>query len=98
MQSKEKQNNIVIIDKLPSNMVKEAIIVLRREYNFEAISNKRLKENIIKEAEDVILNFVKESEKEKEKKEIMKIKRRYKVSKIINYLMILCLIILFVLL
>ena len=34
MQSKEKQNNILVINKFPSNLVKEAIIVLKKEYHF----------------------------------------------------------------
>lgn len=94
MKSKEKQNNIVIINNLPSNMVKEAIIVLRREYNFENTYNKKFKENIVKEAENVIIDFIKDSEREKEKKETIKIKRKYKISKGINYFTISCLLLL----
>lgn len=84
MESKEKLNNIVLLNKLPSNIIKEAIIVLKREYNFENLENKNLKENIIKEAEDVINDFIKEQEKRKNEKEIRRIQRRYKISKFLN--------------
>ena len=94
MKSKEKFNNIVVLNKLPSNMVKEAIIVLRREYNFENIQNKQMKENIVKEAEDVLLNYIKNNKKEKNKKEIQKIKQKYKIGKLINIFLILVIIVL----
>lgn len=97
MKSKEKVNNIIILNKLPSNMVKEAIIVLRREYNFENIKNKNIKENIVREAEDVILDFIKESEKEKDKKHFLKLKQKYKACKCIICILSFILIISFLL-
>lgn len=85
MQSKEKQKSIVVLDKLPSNMIKEAIIVMQKEYDFENICNKKMKENIVKEAEEVILELIKKAEYEKEKKKVEFLIKKYKISKIINY-------------
>ncbi len=89
MKSKEKLNNIVILNKLPSNLVKEAIIVLNREYNFENNESDNLKENIIEEAEDVISDFIKQQNKKDGQQEITNIQKRYKRSKYLNMFLIL---------
>lgn len=91
MKSTEKVNNVIVLNKLPSNIIKEAIIVLRREYNFETIKNKNMKENIIREAEDVILDFIKESENEKDRKKILKLQKKYQICKYIIGVLVLSL-------
>lgn len=53
MVSKEKQNSVLILDKLPSNIVKEAIIILSKEFDFEYDYNKSIKENVINEGRSV---------------------------------------------
>ena len=85
MQSKEKQNNILVINKFPSNLVKEAIIVLKKEYDFENVYNKKMKENVVKEAEDTILEFIKNSEYEKETGRLYRLRKKYILSKLINF-------------
>ena len=80
MISKEKQNSILILDKLPSNIVKEAIIILSKEFDFEYDYNKPIKENVINEAEEVILDFIKKIEYEREKKSVGLLKKKYKTS------------------
>ena len=85
MQSKEKQNNILVINKFPSNLVKEAIIVLKKEYDFENIYNKKMKENVVKEAEDTILEFIKKSEYEKEKGRLSRLEKKYLLSELMNF-------------
>ena len=96
MVSKEKQNSILILDKLPSNIVKEAIIILSKEFDFEYDYNKAIKENVINEAEEVILDFIKKIEYEREKKSVGLLKKKYKISKlIILFLLFITIILLF---
>ena len=77
MKNKEKLSNIVVINNFPSNMIKEAIIIFKKENNFELLENEKIKNNIIEEAEDTIIDYIKKSEY----REYKVLKNKYKVLK-----------------
>ena len=81
MKNKEKLNNIVVINNFPSNIVKEAIIKFRKENNFELLDNEKTKSNIIEEAEDTIIDYIKEAQNKMEYRDYIRLKRRYKILK-----------------
>ena len=89
--------NIVILKDLPSNIVDEAIVVLK---NNELIKNKQLIENgqnkklknknkdyIVKEAENVIVNYISNIEKQKNKKSLEELENKYKQLKLISMML-----------
>ncbi len=75
----EKMRNIVILKDLPSNIVEEAIVVLKENKNIKKLeyidykkdtkftSKKTEKNYIIKEAEMLVSNYISELETKKEK-------------------------------
>ncbi|MCI8965002.1 MAG: hypothetical protein HFJ43_01400 [Clostridia bacterium] len=81
MKNKEKLSNIVVINNFPSNMIKEAIIIFKKENNFELLENEKIKNNIIEEAEDTIIDYIKKSENKAEYREYKVLKNKYKVLK-----------------
>jgi len=89
--------NIVVLKNLPSNIVDEAIVVLK---NNELIKNKQLIENgqnkklknknkdyIVKEAENVIVNYISNIEKQKNKKSLEELENKYKQLKLISMML-----------
>ena len=89
--------NIVVLKNLPSNIVDEAIVVLK---NNEIIKNKELVENgqnkkvknknkdyIVKEAENVITSYINNIEKQKNKKSLEELENKYKQLKLISMLL-----------
>jgi len=89
--------NIVILKDLPSNIVDEAIVVLK---NNELIKNRELVENrknkkvksknkdyIVKEAENVIVNYISNIEKQKSKQSLKELENKYKQLKVISMLL-----------
>lgn len=89
--------NIVILKNLPSNIVDEAIVVLK---NNELIKNREIVENgqnkkvknknkdyIVKEAENVITNYISNIEKQKNKKTLEELENKYKQLKLISMLL-----------
>jgi len=89
--------NIVVLKNLPSNIVDEAIVALK---NNELIKNKQLIENgqnkklknknkdyIVKEAENVITNYISNIEKQKNKKSLEELENKYKQLKLITILL-----------
>jgi len=89
--------NIVVLKNLPSNIVDEAIVVLK---NNELIKNKEFVENgqnkkiknknkdyIVKEAENVIVNYINNIEKQKNKKSLEELENKYKQLKLISMLL-----------
>ena len=91
--------NIVVLKNLPSNMIEEAIVILKskksaREFQYIDKDTKTIKQKdskdkkdfIIKEAESVISNYIDSSEKNNKKKENSTIKKKYKRLKIYSVL------------
>lgn len=75
--NKEKLNNIVVLKEIPSNLVEEAIIILKSNN----IMNKKKREDYVKlEGIDIIKNYLKD---EKNKKKNKKKKIYYSISIII---------------
>jgi len=81
VKNKEKLSNIVVINNFPSNIIKEAIIIFKKENNFELLENEKIKNNIIEEAEDTIIDYIKKSENKAEYREYKVLKNKYKVLK-----------------
>lgn len=93
----EDMRNIVVLKDLPSNLVEEAIIVLKQNQKIkkpEYVENKGKTEQksekhkfgnyITKEAEMLITDYITKVEKNKKNKEIKKIENKYKTLKRIN--------------
>lgn len=82
--------NIIVLKDLPSNLVEEAIVILKKKVKIENIDRKKenvkvakvgknnSKDYIIKEAEMVVTNYIAKIEKPKELEKLNKnIKRKY---------------------
>lgn len=93
----EDMRNIVVLKDLPSNLVEEAIIVLKQNQKIkkpEYVENKGKTEQksekhkfgnyITKEAEMLITDYITKVEKNKKNKEIKKMENKYKTLKRIN--------------
>lgn len=93
----EDMRNIVVLKNLPSNLVEEAIVVLKQNQKIkkpEYVENKGKLETqnekykfgnyITKEAEMIITDYITKVEKSKKSKEIKKIENKYKTLKRIN--------------
>lgn len=93
--------NMVILKNLPSNLVEEAIVILKNNKKInklekiektkstEKISgDKKENEYIIKEAEMLISNYISDLEEKKEQKKSnnQKVKKKYKKLKIYAYI------------
>ena len=89
--------NIVVLKNLPSNIVDEAIVVLK---NNELMKNRELVENcqnkkvknknkdyIVKEAENVIVSYISNIENQKNKKSLEELENKYKQLKLISLLL-----------
>ena len=81
---KNKVNNIIVLKNISSNIVEEAIVVLKSNVNFknnELIKNKK-EENahftIVKEAEHVIEDYISKMKTKNKELEEFKIKKKYK--------------------
>ena len=89
----EDMRNIVVLKDLPSNLVEEAIVVLKQNQKIN-VENKGKTEQksekhkfgnyITKEAEMLITDYITKVEKNKKNKEIKKIENKYKTLKRIN--------------
>ena len=88
--------NIIVLKDIPSNIVDEAIVILKSNNVIkkkEIVENKSLnkfeednnKEFIIKEAENVINNYVEKFEKPKEKNNFNKILVKYKKLQVYSF-------------
>lgn len=94
-----KMKNIIVLKDLPSNIVDEAIVILKNKGNVkdkQKIENKNMSncneiksgnyELAVKEAEIIIQNYIKEMEKPKEdKRELKKINIKYKKLQISSF-------------
>jgi len=93
-----KMKNIIVLKGMASNVVEEAIVVLKPNVKLkqsEYINSKKQnsqeknkKRVILKEAENVIANYIERIKIKNEIWETKKIKTRYKFLKIINILLI----------
>lgn len=103
---KSKIKNMVILKNLPSNLIEEAFVFVKdnsTERTFEYIDNERIrnakenerdpKEYILKEAENVLNNYISIFEKENENKIKAKKEKEYKMLKIYSLIITLILII-----
>ena len=90
--------NIVVLKNLPSNIVEEAIVVLKPNLKIKQIEHiAKTKENklnankdyIVREAESVVSNYISNLDKQKEKnsKTINKINEKYNRLRIITFLL-----------
>lgn len=96
--------NIVVLKNLPSNLIDEAIVVLKENkkvHKYQTVDNKEKnkvknteikndKEYIIKEAEMVIKSYMENLEQKspKWKNNIKKLEKRYKYSVKLNFLLL----------
>ncbi len=98
-----KLKNIIVLKGMASNVVQEAIVVLRPNIDLEKpdiyLKNKEInskdikKKSVVSEAEFVINNYIKEIESTNTKRKRKKIERRYKFSKILNIILFIAFII-----
>lgn len=92
--------NIVVLKNLPSNIVEEAIVIIKQnklakkfEYidkkNEKKLNNTKVKpkDYIIKEAEMVISGYISNIEKQKENKQMVSLKNKYKRLKLLSILL-----------
>lgn len=84
---KNKLNNVIVLKELSSNIIEEAIIVLKKNVNFKLEEKEKTKpqemsnKTILKEAEFVIENYINKIENKKAQIENDKLKKRYKYLK-----------------
>ena len=85
-----KTNNIIFLKNIKSNIIEEAIVILRKEVKLENIQNDddNNKINILKEAEDVINEHVNNEKIKFDKYRIDKLEKKIKKMKIINLALI----------
>lgn len=79
----ENLKNIVVLKNLPSNLIEEAIVVVKKNIKIDNIENEENKKDnfVIKEAENVITSYLDRLDNSKEKKYIKKIENKYKKLK-----------------
>ena len=96
-----KLKNIIVLKGMASNIVQEAIVILRPNVDLEKSNNvfknknskQSKKKSVVLEAEYVINNYIKEIETTNDKRKKQKIEKRYKFSKILNVILIVAFII-----
>ena len=92
---KSQMKNIVVLKSLPSNLIEEAIVILKSNKTAKKLEyidkneNKKKKENennpnnyIIREAESVISNYINTIEKNEKSESRIKVDKKYKKLKI----------------
>lgn len=104
---KNQMKNIVVLKNLPSNLVEEAIVILKNNKTakkLEYIEKKEVaksnvknpKDYIIREAESVISSYINATEKKEEKQDNIKINERYKKLKIYSVMITIAFILLLI--
>lgn len=88
-----KVNNVIFLKELESNIIEEAVIVLKENINFvkyEKKSRKPIDGNkvILSEAESLINDELKINDLKFEEFKLKKLNKRYKILKIINIVLI----------
>lgn len=97
-----KMKNIIVLKGMASNVVDEAIVVLKpnvklkqSEYNTKGkrtLDDKNKKMIVMKEAESTINTYVKKLQKETKKKEDWNLKKKYKFLQVCNVVLVLSII------
>ena len=92
-----KTNNVIFLKEFESNIISEAFVVLKEEINFTNLSPIKTKKSIskmdiLKEAEFLITQKIKQNKIEYERFKINKLERKMKILKIINIISIIALI------
>ncbi|MBP3596769.1 MAG: hypothetical protein J6J60_05155 [Clostridia bacterium] len=92
-----KLKNIIVLKGMASNVVQEAIVILKPNIQFEKCNslykNKDntlfniKKKSVVSEAEYVINNYIKEIETTNSRSKVKKLEKRYKFSKILNVIL-----------
>lgn len=96
---KEKMENVILLKNLPSNIVKEAIVVLKENHKLPEVERKYEEENkkpkeagdeeyIVKEAEMLVMDYIQKLENRKQKRENMDWLKKYKSVKRWNYALV----------
>lgn len=98
-----KMKNIIVLRGMASNVVEEAIVVLKpnvklkqSEYNTKgklSNENRNKKMVVVKEAETTIHNYVKKLQKEVKEKEEIDFKKKYKLLQLSNCILILTIVV-----
>ena len=81
-----KMKNMIVLNNLPSNIIEEAFVVLKQNVKISENQMEKTKsETILKEAENVISNYISEMNSKAEKNKIEnELRAKYKRSKICN--------------
>lgn len=92
-----KLKNIIVLKGMASNVVQEAIVILRPNIEFEKCNSlyknkennlfNNKKKSVVSEAEYVINNYIKEIETTNSKRKSRRLEKRYKLSKILNVIL-----------
>lgn len=98
-----KMKNIIVLRGMASNVVDEAIVVLKpnvklkqSEYNTKrknAVDDKNKKMIVVKEAETTINNYVKKIQNKSKESEDINFKKKYKFLQVCNIMLILTMVI-----
>lgn len=97
-----KLKNIIVLKGMASNVVQEAIVVLKPNIDLDKpniymknkeSNSKNIKKSVVSEAEYVINNYIKEIENTNMKRKKKKIEKMYNISKILNVILFIFLII-----
>lgn len=96
----EKIDNIIILKNIESNIMQEAFVVLKDNFKVNLLNTKEKMKKaetcIIKEAELIINEEIKDSDIKYEKIKIKKIQKKYKLMKTINIFLIIGIILLLI--
>lgn len=92
-----KLKNIIVLKGMASNVVQEAIVVLKPNIDLEKprtykkekddLEKNSKKKSVVLEAEYVINNYIKEIENTNTKRKKRNLEKRYKISKIFNVIL-----------
>ncbi len=95
---KNKTNNIVFLKNIESNIIEEAIVILRKNIKLENIENSDMNKNIdiLKEAEIIINQRISSENYKFEKYKFNKLENKFKKIKIINIILIIVLVLLII--
>ncbi len=95
---KNKTNNIVFLKDIESNIIEEAIVILRKNIKLENIEKSDMNENIdiLKEAELIINQRISLENYEFEKYKVNKLESKFKKMKIINIILSIALVLLII--
>lgn len=96
---KNKTNNIIFLKNVESNIIEEAIVILRKNIKLENFENTEDNKNIniLKEAESIINQRIDNNQMKFDKYRINKLEIKIKRLKIINIVLIISLLLFFVL-